>query len=68
MDRKEEIELLEEKIFNRIEKESQTYCHGCKVPNYGDNRQEKKNTLKKLFEIMAELKGYEREYDKLDSL
>tara|TARA_R110002012_G_scaffold86178_1_gene214327 strand:- start:798 stop:1004 length:207 start_codon:yes stop_codon:yes gene_type:complete len=68
MDRKEEIELLESDVFNRIEKETQRYCHGTTVPNYGDNRQEKKDKLKKLFEIMAELKGYEREYDKLDSL
>jgi hypothetical protein len=73
MDRRKEIELLEADVFSRIEKEVQkdNYCGpltSVKGPDYGENRQEKKEKLKKLFEIMAELKAYEREYDKVDSL
>lgn len=47
MDRREEIELLEADVFNRIEKETQRSCQGIKVPDYGDDRQEKKDKLKK---------------------
>jgi hypothetical protein len=72
MDRRKEIELLEEDVFGRIKYQIQktVSCgvYSNNIDDYGENRQEKKDKLKKLFEIMAELKAYEREYDKLDSL
>jgi len=64
MDRLEEIELLEGIIFEKLGVEINDYL-STNFRSIGNKRDYKIITLQELFKIMATLKGYEREYNKL---